>query len=62
MDRQGEPATDSVCSSVCRFVEAIKERDMTETMITCPKCQTETKRTESLVAPIIESTIKKRKP
>ena len=28
---------------------------MTETMITCPKCQTEIKLTESLAAPIIES-------
>ncbi len=30
---------------------------MTEAMITCPKCQTEIKLTESLVAPIIESAI-----
>ncbi len=29
---------------------------MTETMITCPKCQTEIKLTESLAAPMIEST------
>ena len=28
---------------------------MTEPMITCPKCQTEIKLTESLAAPIIES-------
>ena len=28
---------------------------MTEPMITCPKCQTEIKLTESLAAPIVES-------
>ena len=35
--------------------EAIRERYMTEPMITCPKCQTEIKLTESLAAPIVES-------
>lgn len=35
---------------------------MTEPMITCLKCQIEIKLTESLVAPIVKSAIKKRKP
>src|SRR3989337_110255 len=54
-DREGEPVTDSVAPRYADLLRPSKERYMTEPMITCPKCQTEIKLTESLAAPIIES-------
>jgi len=42
--------------SVLHFYGALRENRMTEPTITCPKCKTEIKVTESLAAPLIEVT------
>ena len=52
---QGESATDSVARRDAGLLKPSRRNNMTEPMITCPKCQTEIKLTESLAAPIIES-------
>ena len=53
-DREGESVTDSVAPRYAGLLRPSK-RHMTEPVITCPKCQTEIKLTESLAAPMIES-------
>jgi len=49
MDREGEPVTDGVAPRDADLLISSR-RYMTEPMITCPKCQTEIKLTESLAA------------
>ena len=56
MDGQGEPAEAGVILRTIQFLYTHQGEPMTEPTITCPNCKTEIKLTESLAAPIIEST------